>query len=201
MAGRRRRRSGPQGRYTIYDINEQGVWTPLFTRQNTLMVSWGYAAAKLFGSGDRNYRINRMYIEFENVASSGDLVSVPTYDEYDGRAYYDNLASPRDYLRVPLIGTPEIFIADGFENYFTEGADGNALRFFAQTVGTAGINGRTFSDSVNSKIFGVALVAAPEDGDRTQDVLISRGYYATDEQKLKSASGQIGVGWELKFEP
>lgn len=196
-----RRRKRPYGRYTIFDIDQRGRWTPLFAKDNTLMVSWGFAAAKLFGAGDRNYRINRAYIEFENVASPGNTVSVPAYDKFDSRSYYDNLSSPRDYLRVPLIGQPELFIGSGYENYFTAGVDGNALRFFAQSVGTSGINGRTFSDSVNSKVFGVALVASPVDGDRTQDVVVSRGYFATSQQKLKASSGQIGIGWELVFEP
>jgi hypothetical protein len=199
MAGRRRR--SPYGRYTVYDIDPVKGWLPLFSRDNTLMVSWGFAAAKLFGDGDRNYRINRMYIEFENVASPGDAISVPTYDEFDSRSYYDNLASPRDYLRVPLIGAPELFIGDGYADYFTAGTDGNALRFFAQSVGTSGINGLAFSDGVNSKAFGLALVASPDDGDRTKDVLVTRGYFPVNEQKLKASAGQIGVGWELVFEP
>ena len=196
-----RRRRPVFGRYTIYDIDAAGRWRRLFSRNNKLQVTWGFAAAKLFGEGDRRYRINRMYIEYENVAAPGNVVAVPSYTEFDGLDYYDNLTAPRDFLRVPLISTPQLFIGNGYASYFTDGLSGNGLRFFAQSVGTSGAHGLAFSDSVNSKIFGIGLVASPEDGDRQQDVLITRGYYATGQQQLKTASGQIGVGWELVFEP
>jgi len=193
---------GPvSGRYTLWDIDAYDHWTPLFSRQNTLMTTWGFAAARLFGYGDTSYKISRIYVEYENVASPGDAVAVPTFDVDDGRAYYDNLVAPQDYLRIPLSGLPDTQIASGFENVFTEDVDGNKLIFAGQTSGTAGENSVAFSDSVNSKVFGLALVAAPDDADKTKDVIVSRGYYPTADQKVKQASGQIGVTWELIFKP
>jgi hypothetical protein len=190
-----------KGRYTLWEISEAGLWTPLFSRENTLMATFGWAACRLFGFGDTDYRISRVYIEYENVTLPADPVTPPSYDANDSRSYYDNLSSPRDYLRVPVIGNPDVQIASGYEGLFTEGVDGNKLVFFAQTAGTSGENGVAFSNAVNSKVFGLALVAAPVDSDKTQDVIITRGYYATADQKVKDASAQIGVTWELDFKP
>lgn len=189
------------GRYTLWDINEAGIWTPLFSNENTLMATFGWAACRLFGFGDTDYRISHVYVEYENVALPTDPVTVPTYDADDGRGYYDNLVSPRDYLRVPLIGSPAVQIASGYEGLFTDGVDGNKLVFFAQTIGTSGENGLAFSNAVNSKVFGLALVSVPDTADKTKDVIITRGYYSTANQKLKEASAQIGVTWELTFKP
>ena len=189
------------GRYTLWDISKAGIWTPLFSKENTLMVTFGWAACRLFGYGDTDYRISHVYIEYENVTLPTDPVTPPTYDANDTRLYYDNLVSPRDYLRVPIIGQPATQIASGYEYLFTEGVDGNKLVFFAQTIGTSGENGLAFSNAVNSKVFGLALVAAPVAADKTQDVIITRGYYDTADQKVKEASAQIGVTWELTFKP
>jgi hypothetical protein len=185
----------------LWDITPDGVWIPCAVTQNTLMVEWGYAAARLFGFGDRSYKINRLYVEFENVAAPEDPVSTPAYDEFELRDYYDNLVAPRDYLRIPLEGDPQLFIGTGYENYFTSGETGNALLFKGVTQGAVGVNGVPFSNGTNSKIFGVGLVAAPVDGDKTQDVLICRAYYAEAAQKLKPASGEVGISWPLTFKP
>lgn len=189
-----------QGRYTIYDILDSGIWVPRFTKQNTLMVSFGAAATKLFGFGNRNFRINKIYIEFENTGSA---VSAPSYDAYDGRDYYDSLSPPKDYLRVNVLGAPLISIVPGYESYFdADAGEGNRLTFTAQSSGSEGVNGLEFSDGVSSRAYGLALVAAPEDADRTKDVLVTRGYWEDEgDQATKQASGQIAVSWELDLIP
>lgn len=192
---------GILGRYTLWDISKAGLWTPLFTSKNTLMATFGWAACRLFGYGDTDYRISHVYIEYENVTLPADPVTVPSYDADDGRGYYDNLVSPQDYLRVPITGVPATQIATGYESLFTDGVDGNKLVFFAQTAGTTGENGVAFSNAVNSKVFGIALVSVPTEADKTKDVLITRGYFAVSDQKVKDASAQIGVTWEIEFKP
>jgi len=175
---------------------------PLFSKPNQIQYSWGFVAAQCIGKGDRNYRISSMYVEFENVASPGDAVTIPTFGRDEGQAYYSDLMlSPnRDFLRVPLIVDPTIGIEEGFEDYFMAGVDGNKLTFFTQTQGTVGYHGKTFSDSVNSKIFGVALVATPVHGDPSQDVVFARTYFDTGDQTLKLASSQVGITWDVSFE-
>jgi len=167
----------------------------------TQMVNSGWAIAKSLGLGDRDYMINRLYIEFENVAAPANPVSIPSFNNTDGLSYYQNLVAPQDYLSVPLLGTPQLGIVSGYESYFTAGVDGNQLTFTAQTAGSVGINGVTFSNALNSKIFGIALVAAPDSGDMTKDILIARGYYTVANQLIVPAAGQVHVSATLEFTP
>jgi hypothetical protein len=174
---------------------------PITFKPNQIQIDWGFVAAKAIGQGDSLYKISTMYIEYENVASPGDPVTVPTFDRSEGIEYYEDLqsSSTKDFLRVPLITNPTIGIETGFESYFTA-PEGNKLTFYTQTQGTEGIHGKTFSDSVNSKIYGAALVATPVFADRTKDIIFARNYYATAEQTVKEASNQVGVTWEISFE-
>lgn len=189
------------GQYGLFDITPAGLWVPRFIKRNTLMVSWGFAAARALGFGDRKYRIRKIYVEFENVADPDDEISIPSYSAYDGLSYYTGLVAPQDYLRIDTLGEPTLSIGAGFEEFFTDGETGNQLLFRGQTTGTEGANGVEFSSGVNSKIFGIALVAAPDDADPTQDVIVSRGYFDTGNQLVKAASGQVGVTWSLLFRP
>ncbi len=174
---------------------------PLFSKPNQIQYSWGFVAAQCIGRGDRSYRISSMYVEYENVAAPGDAVTVPVFGREEGQDYYSDLllSANRDFLRVPLIIEPTIGIELGFEDYFTEGVDGNKLTFFTQTQGTQGFHGKPFSDAVNSKIFGVALVATPEFGDPSQDVVFARTYFDVSDQTLKLASSQVGITWDVSF--
>lgn len=174
---------------------------PLFVQKNQIQLSWGAIACQCIGLGNRSYRINAMYLEYENVADPDDPVTVPTYERGDGLDYYQNLVytSDRDYLRVPLLLQPSIGIEPGFEDYFTEGVDGNRLTFHTQSQGTEGANGKPFSSGANSKIFGVALVATPVFEDPTKDIVLARTYFDVDDQTLKLASSQVGVTWDVVF--
>ena len=189
-----------EGWYTVYDISPDGVWIPRFRKRNTLMVSHGFAYAQLLGNGDRSYRISKLYVEFENTVGA---VSEPSYSAFDSREYYDNLVAPKDYLRLDVLGAPRISIVPGYEAYFNAAnGEGNRLTVTGQTSGAVGENGLEFSDAVNSRVYGLALVAAPQDGDKTKDILITRGYWTDGgDQAEKQASGQIAVSWDLDFKP
>lgn len=189
------------GRVTLWEITANGLWVRPCEIANTLMATFGWAACRLFGYGDVSYKINYMYIEYENVADPADPVTTPTYDNMDTRAYFDTLVAPQSYLRVPLNRAPDLQIAPGYSSIFTEGVDGNRLVFYGQTAGTSGMNGLAFSSAVNSKIFGVALVAAPVTADYTQDVIIARAYYDAASQPVKQTAGQVGITWGLTFQP
>jgi len=167
----------------------------------TQLVRSGFAIAKTLGLGDATYKINRVYIEFENVATPATAVSVPVFTQYADLTYYQNLLAPKDYLSVPLLGDPTLSIAAGYGAYFTAGVDGNELTFLAQTAGTAGVNGVPFSNALNSKVYGLALVSATDEGDATKDIVIARGYYAVADQMVKPAAGQIHVSAEIRFVP
>jgi hypothetical protein len=173
---------------------------PVAEQRNQLQYSWGFIVARLVGMGDVSYQVDTMYIEFENVAAPGNPVTIPTYDRSAGLEYYDGLSSSGtlDYIRTAVAGNPSLGVKSGYEAYFGTG-EGNKLTFFAQTAGATGVHGKTFSDSVNSKVYGAALVATPSFADPTQDVIFARTYFQTSEQVEKSASEQIGITWETSF--
>lgn len=193
----KQRRNKISGRYTVWELNG-GLWVPLFTRANLRMDTWGYAAAMSLGRGDVSFRVNRMYVEFENVGDPEDVVTVPEFAASDDRTYYDELADPQDYLRIKTEGLPEILVADGYEGVFGDD-EGNVVRFRAVFGEGTGKNGVDFSNASNSKIFGIALVASPNADDATSDVLVARGYFAENEQRVIASGGQLSTTWELAF--
>lgn len=178
-----------------------GLITPLAAKRNQIQYGWGVIAAQAIGKGSRKHRLAAMYVEYENVADPSDPVTIPTYDRSEDRTYYDELidSSVRDYLRVPILQEPTIGVVPGFENVLTDEL-GNRMSFYAQTAGVIGINGKPFSAGANSKVFGAALVATPEPGDYTQDVVFARTYYDVSEQTVKQASSQVGITWIIDFE-
>lgn len=191
----------PTGLYSIFDVTPEGLWVPRhLKRRNQIQYDWARIAIQCIGLGQRNYRINAVYVEFENVPSPGDPATVPSYDRDEGIEYYTALSGNRDYLRLPLISEPRLSVADGYGDVFTgEGDSFNEMTFFAQTSGSTGVNGLEFSSSVNSVAVGIALVATPVWADRTRDVIFGRAYFAVDEQVPKEASHQIGVSWSQIF--
>lgn len=169
----------------------------------TTLASWGYAAAQALGNGGQQYRIRKLYIEFENVVSSGDAVSVPTVtadDPLSGIPYYSGLAaSPtRDYLRTNLLAAPAIVPASGFESYFPVG-QGNMLNLYAQATESRGQNGLAFNASANSKICGIAVVVAPVESDPTQDIIVARSYFTGTDQRLAVDGEQAGISVQVPF--
>lgn len=203
--------SGIRGRVGLWRVRQRGKqrrrdglerWVePITCKPNQIQYHWGFIAAQTIGKGLAKYRLSAMYIEFENVASPGDPVTVPAFGRDEGTEYYDALQSSGtlDFLRVPLLQEPMLGIVSGFEDYFTAGETGNRATFFAQSQGVVGVHGKTFSDVANSKVYGVALVATPVFADRTQDVVFARTYFSLGEQTLKEASSQIGISWDIDF--
>ncbi len=184
------------GRYTVSHVYPDGRRELVVAKRNMLMVTHGFAACRLFGFGDRSYRINTVYIEFEN---GGGPDSPPVYDAFDGLEYYTNLTDPRDYLRVPITSVPTVSIVEGYEEFFEAGISGNRLRVEALTSGTEGENGLPFVNTEDSCVFGLALVAAPQQNDPSRDVIITRGYWDAAQRQLKPPTGQVHVSWELDF--
>jgi hypothetical protein len=164
--------------------------------KNLVLFGWAGPAARLLAEGLSNYRISGMYLEYENVADPDDPVTVPTFDRTGGLEYYTSLAaSPdRDYLRVALTAAT---VESTDEAKFP---DGNLMTFFAQSQGVVGANGKTFSDSVNSKVFGGALVAIRAQADAAQDIIFSRFYFPTADQQVKLPTSQIGLEWQIELQ-
>ena len=190
-----------KGRITICRPNPDSVET-ILKRENQIQLEWGAIACQCIGLGKRDFRVNAMYIEYENVADPEDVITPPTFERGEGRGYYEDLAmsGTRDFLRVPLLLPPGIDIEPGYEEFFTEGVSGNRLTFYTQSQGTVGVHGKSFNDGVNSKVFGMALVSTPVFADTTQDLIFARNYVNSEDQTAKLASSQLGITWEIVFE-
>ena len=183
--------SNVSGRVRAHRVTAD-VWTPTTElNPNLVLYQWGELVGKLLTTGDAKYRVSGMYLEFENVASPGDPVSVPTFGRDRTVTYYDDLSGSvvRDYLRVPLTATT-----------YADEAEQTILDFFARSSGTTGGHGKTFSDSVNSTIFGASLVAFVDSTDATQDLLLSSYYFAVADQQQKLSTSQVGLEWQLALQ-
>lgn len=199
--------SSVRGRVTLWRVEDSGLMVPIHTQHNQIQFSWGLLAAKQLGyrpgAGRPSFHISGMYVEFENVGLPEDPVSVdPEFGRDVGIGYYDDLmaSATQDFLRVPLRLEPSLGISTGYEDYFTAGETGNQLTFFAQTSGSEGVHGKTFSHAVNSKVFAASLAAMPEFSDRTKDVIFARTVFDINDQVTKEASSQIGITWDVAFE-
>lgn len=168
-------------------------WTP-----NTVLYEWGAIVGPLMTEGLVNFRIGGMYLEYCNVDDPEDEVPIPSYgrEAEHGIDYYNSLVmdDQRDYLRVPMTAV-SLGISDPVK--FPKG---NLPTFFAQSSGVVGANGKPFSDTVNSKLVGGALVAFVHPTDYTQDLVLSRFYLPTGEQQSKLATSQVGLEWELSLQ-
>lgn len=175
------------------------VWTDKMTPvtdwvPNTVLYDWAAIVAPLLATGNPAYRIATMYMEFKNVVTPGDTVSpTPTVTRGPGEGldYYASLASSpdRDYLRVPMISA----LIDSTDD--VNFPQGNRVSFSAQSQGTTGVFGKQFSDLANSLVYGGALVASPGGMDASQDIVLARFYYPTNQQIPKLSSGQVGLTW------
>jgi len=162
-------------------------------RHNDVLYSWGAAAVRALTQPGSNYTINAMYLEFKN---SGGPVSPPTFDRTGGIEYYLGLASSgdTDYLRVPLVATT-LDVSD--PALFT---DVNRMTMFAMSNGITGINGKAFSDSAGSTVYGGALVSIINPADKTTDIVFSRFYFLAADQQTKLSTSQIGIEWQVTLE-
>lgn len=117
-------------------------------------------------AGNSDYTPKYLYLEFANTENE---VSIPEYTEL-GREYYDRmLPDGAGYLRVPITITPTVT------------ADGRVV-YTVLVTSTESVNGVSFSATDKSKIYGVALVAAPVRDDPTQDVVFAREYFRGNKQ-------------------
>ena len=180
------------GLVKLYLVNQlTGKRTLLHEFENLYLYSGADIAARLVG-GQGTYRLATMYMEFENLPVIGPIVP-PAYTRASGIDYYSTLASPRDFLRVPITISPTIITSDAAKY------EGNQITFFAISSGSVGQHALPFSHTVNSAVFGGALVAAPEPDTQANDKIWSRTYWA-DRYVLKQQNHQIGVQWTLRFQ-
>jgi hypothetical protein len=142
---------------------------------------------KLLAGQDIN--INTMYMEFTNLGSTPTVVVDPA----EGRSYYaamDTGLTGYDYIRVPLTAEPVLSSTDATK------FSANKASFFAMSTGaTVGQGSHLFE--TNSKVYGVALVAAADPADATQDLVFARSYNFTAKTKLTGE--EISIAWSQIF--
>jgi hypothetical protein len=176
---------------------QDGVWTPCTSwGTNQIVYDWGAIVAALLRNlqDGSEWHIGGMYFEFYNGA---DVDPVPTIDRADDVTYYTGLTGSADFLRVPLIAT------SGSNSDTDNFSEDNVATFHAQTTGVLGQRTGSplaFTDAANSRVYGGALVAFRDFSDITQDVILSRYYFAPGSQVEKVASSQIGITWPVTFE-
>jgi len=169
-------------------------WTPVGDPiRNTVMYDWAPAVSMLLRNSPdgKQYHVAGMYLEFDNSGT----VTPAAIDRDETGSYYSNLNTSdpdKDYLRVPIIATAgsnsdnALFVAD------------NVATFYAQTAGTTGIHGETFSDVAGSIVYGGALVAFRNgEGDSSGDLILARFIFPVPNQLAKVAGSQCGVTWAL----
>lgn len=171
----------------IFTLFNSKTGVPKKVIQRTNLVLYGAAdILALLASGNPDYKINAMYMEFANTG--GPPVPAPAFDRSGGRAYYDGLVGA-DYLRVPILTSPALSKSNAvYEN--------NQVTFFAVTDGVVGVHGTPFNTT--SVVYGAGLVAAPDIGDQSRDVVFSRVY--TEIGSIQKEVGhEIGVTWTIRF--
>jgi len=185
-----------QGYSRVFNTMVMGQWDHLHSQPNAFLYEWGAIVQNLLrGSPDgKSYNIGGIYFEFDNSGSAVD--PPPTVDRADSLNYYNDLNSNdanQDYLRIPLIATEE---ATSDPVLYPKN---NISRFIAQTAGTVGVHGNTYSDGSNSRVYGGALVAYLDESDASQDIILSRFYFPAANQILKPAGSQAGITWSTTF--
>ena len=175
------------------------IWTPISDwEDNLVLYEWANIVSSLVypASDSKDYTLKGMYLEYESNNSGATINPTPTFDRTGGvqtaPSYWENLGTNRDYLRLKVdsykkvVGTNEVTIT-----------------FRAQSTGAAGTKTTspvTFSDSVNSRVYGCALAAYPGGtADKSQDLVFSRFYFSGSSQIDKLAGSNIGIAWSITF--
>jgi len=181
--------------YAPDGTRDPSLWipqTPIV--HNQVLYEWATIGQNLLrGSPDgKNYSINGLYMEFDNSGST--VNPIPTVNRDQAMSYYQALANPRDYLRIPVISTGEE------TSNAAQFPENNVAIFYFQSEGTVGVkNGLTFSDVANSRVYGGALVAIRNQGDKNQDLILSRFYVSGSQQVVKVVGKQIAITWKLRL--
>ena len=170
------------------DGNLIGELTPM---KSNLVTFDGTEVLSRILAGQSEYKIAGVYFEFENAAAP----VLPSFDRTTGIADFQGLAAPKDYIRETLSAVPTITTGDssGSGNPY----ENNRANFFALTAADQGENGVAFNAASDSQIVSVGLVAMPESGDPSKDILYARFVPASAFPKV--AGRNPGITWTAEF--
>ena len=129
-----------------------------------------------------------MYLEYTNAGVPGLPLpqAIPGFS--DPSAYYRNLNSSSNFLRVPAVRDPNV------TSSLVASVSTTTTTFFAQSsLSYSGSNsgGAPLTDGT-SKCYGAALVLVPDEQDRTKDLVLGRSYF-TANPITKTAASELFV--------
>jgi hypothetical protein len=177
---------------------DSGESSLVFHKDNLITYGAADIMAKLL-SGDSRYAISHMYFKFKNGTPTNDSISrssnAAQFLAMDG-------TNDEDWLRIPIITNGAISKSPHDSVDFS----GNKVTFVATTAAAPTVGseiigeaGEPFSDSTpsgSSKIFSIALVAAPEKQNKAHDVVFARTHISSI---TAIANSYIDVFWSVTF--
>jgi len=181
-----------KGWIRLFEADQNGREIRTLHEQENLYLYGGADIAAALVGRRPGYSLGTMYFEYENLPTPSTPIVPPAYDRSGGVAYYSTLASPRDFLRIPITVEPTIISSDPTKFV------GNQVSFLALSGGEIGQHVLPFSHTVNSAVFGAGLVASPVPDTQANDIVWSRSYFAAN-YVLKQQNHQIGIQWTLRF--
>ena len=178
-----------KGVFTIGRRNiKTGVMRDVSLGLNTVVYEGLDILGRLLAGAD--VKINVVYMEFVN----GGTPPVVVVDPAAGRSYYAALEAvpqTKDYIRVPLVGSPQTSASN--VDFVS-----NKVTFVSLSADAlAGRGGQPFNNASDSKVFGIALVAAADVNDASQDKVFARSYDFTPKTKLLGE--EISIVWSQIF--
>lgn len=129
-------------------------------------------------AGDTTAKPNYLYIEFKNVSSASTTVAAPSMDGTEGVDYYTGLSGTTDYVRVPIVMTPEV--------------SDSTVSFCVMSTATEGEHSLAFSSS--SKIYGLALVNGTSTA--SSDTVVARKYLDANDQIIRP-TGTLFIKYDI----
>lgn len=176
-----------RGRVRVFHMDADGVFDLRRDVRNTIVYQGADILAKLL-TGNPEYAVSGMYIEFENSNPPSGVIAVARADTPE--SIPSSSANPTDFMRVGLSATPLLASTD--DDFYSH----NQATFFAITEGSIGFNGVAFTAASNSVVRGAGLVARRDPADQTLDLLYAR--VALDPLAVP-AGGRIAVEWRVFF--
>lgn len=185
----------------LQDAKTGHMSAPILRKKNLILFEGADIMAGLL-AGRNGFAVSHMYFQYRNTADT--FVVDNPITRGSGRTSFDAIVGddpPEDWLRVPIITTPQLTkIPDDSADY-----DANAAWFCATSAASATLVGEspthnafTSSGPTPSKVFSVALVAAPAAADSKQDRVLSR--VNLDDPVELPPGKHIVFFWMIKFQ-
>jgi hypothetical protein len=149
-----------EGFVKIWQFDPKSGASTLLVDKKNMILKGGAKLITHCLAGRPESKIWGMYIGYNN--SSGEFLKPDIDVDYSNP--FAGFSSPFGYLREPLTFTPNFISSVGY--------DENTVLFSTMVTSATSAGGAEFNET--SKIYEVALVAAPQTQDVSQDVVFSR---------------------------